>query len=111
MELTIRHEGDVSIVEISGRILVGEGDQQMRDAIDGLVTEGRGRILLILEKVPYLDSMALGQLVTAQVRANKKGVALKLVGLNHVFRNLLAMMKLTEVFEIYERQEDAIASF
>ena len=111
MELTIRHEGDVSIVEISGRILVGEGDQKMRDAIEGLFEEGRGRIVLILEKVPYLDSAALGQLVALQVRANKKGVSLKLAGLNHVFRNMLAMMKLTEVFEIYERQEDAIASF
>jgi anti-anti-sigma factor len=111
MELTIRHEGDISYIEISGRILEGEGDQKMRDAIDGLVNEGRGRILLMLEKVPYLDSTALGQLVTAQVRATKKGVALKLVGLNHVFRNMLAMMKLTEVFDIHEREQDAIASF
>ena len=107
----MRHLDDVSVVDLSGRILLGEGDVAMRQAVEDLADRGRLRIVLNLENVPTMDSMALGQLVAAQVHASRKGGAVKLVRANHRIQNLLALTRLTAVFEIFESEAAATASF
>jgi anti-sigma B factor antagonist len=111
MDLTVRHLDQVSIITVTGRVLLGEGDAALRQAIEELTDQGRLKVLLNLEEVPTMDSMALGQIVAAQVHAGRKGGTVKLLGANHRIKNLLALTRLTAVFETFDSESEAIASF
>ena len=113
MALTIasREVDGVAVLDLSGRITLGEGSVQVRDAIRDLLGKGRKNILLDLGEVNYIDSSGLGELVSAYTSARNQGAALKLLKLTKKVHDLLQLTKLYTVFDIYDDEAAAIASF
>lgn len=109
--LTIRYSDDVAVVEISGRITLGDASNALRDTIRGLVAEGRAKILLNLSNVSFMDSAGIGELASAHVSMTHKRGRLKLYGLTKRMRDLLQVTRLYTVLDVYEREEDALRSF
>ncbi len=113
MALTIasREVDGVTVLDLSGRITLGEGSVQLRDAIRDLISKGQKNILLNLGDVNYIDSSGLGELVSAYTTARNQGAALKLLKLTKKVHDLLQLTKLYTVFEISDDEASAIASF
>jgi anti-sigma B factor antagonist len=101
----------VTVLDLSGRITLGEGSVQLRDAIRDLIAKGQHSILLDLGEVNYIDSSGLGELVSAYTTARNQGAALKLLKLTKKVHDLLQLTKLYTVFEIFDDEASAIASF
>jgi anti-sigma B factor antagonist len=101
----------VNILDLSGRITLGEGSVQLRDAIRNLIGKGQKKILLDLGEVNYIDSSGLGELVSAFTTARNQGAALKLLKLTKKVHDLLQLTKLYTVFDIYDDEASAISSF
>ena len=113
MALTIasREVDGVTVLDLSGRITLGEGSVQLRDAIRDLISKGQKRILLNLGDVNYIDSSGLGELVGAFTTAKNQSAGLKLLKLNKKVHDLLQLTKLYTVFDIYDDEASAIASY
>src|SRR5271167_850863 len=113
MSLTIasREVAGVPVLDLKGRITLGEGSVQIRDAIRELVSKGRKSILLNLGDVNYIDSSGLGELVAAYTTAKNQGAELKLLKLTKKVHDLLQLTKLFTVFDVYDDESIAIASF
>jgi anti-sigma B factor antagonist len=113
MALTIvsREVGGVSVLDLKGKITLGEGSVQVRDAIRGLVSKGKKSILLNLGDVSYIDSSGLGELVGAYTTAKNQSAEVKLLKLTKKVHDLLQLTKLYTVFETYDDETLAIASF
>ena len=112
MEIEQRDSGDVVIVRISGDITLNNGgDIRLRDKMNSLLQQGYRKILLDLGDVTVVDSAGLGQLVHTHVSATKGGVALKLLHVTKRLRDLLVVTKLLLVFDTYEGEAEALASF
>ena len=111
MKITERLVGDVVLLDLQGKILIGEGDDQLREAVTKLADSGRTKILLNLAEVPYVDSAGLGEIVRCYTTVSRKGGKLKLLHLTKKIQDLLAITKLLTVFETYENEEEAIKSF
>ncbi len=109
--LTSREVDGVTVLELSGRITLGEGSVQLRDAIRDLIAKGQRSILLDLGEVTYIDSSGLGELVSAYTTARNQGASLKLLKLTKKVHDLLQLTKLYTVFDIYDDEASAIASF
>ena len=106
-----REAGDITILDLSGKITIGEGSVQLREAVRNLLDSGRKKILLNLGDVSYVDSSGIGELVSSYSTANKAGGSLKLLNLTKKIQDLLAITKLLTVFEIHDSEEAALASF
>ena len=106
-----REAGDITILDLSGKITIGEGSVQLREAVRNLLDAGRKKILLNLGDVSYVDSSGIGELVSSYSTANKAGGSLKLLNLTKKIQDLLAITKLLTVFEIHDSEEGALASF
>ena len=106
-----REVDGVTVLDLSGRITLGEGSVQLRDAIRDLIAKGQRRILLDLGDVNYIDSSGLGELVSAFTSAKNQGASLKLLKLTKKVHDLLQLTKLYTVFDIYDDEASAIASF
>jgi anti-sigma B factor antagonist len=111
MKIVERLVGDVVILDLTGKILIGEGDDLLRDAVTKLADSGKTKILLNLAEVPYVDSAGLGEVVRCYTTVSRKGGKLKLLNLTKKIQDLLAITKLLTVFETYDNQEEAIKSF
>ena len=111
LAIASREVDGVTVVELSGRITLGEGSVQLRDAIRDLIAKGQRHILLDLGDVNYIDSSGLGELVSAYTTAKNQGAALKLLKLTKKVHDLLQLTKLYTVFDIYDDEASAIASF
>jgi anti-sigma B factor antagonist len=113
MALTIasRELDGVTVLDLSGRITLGEGSVQLRDAIRGLISKGQKRILLNLGDVNYIDSSGLGELVSAFTTAKNQQADVKLLNLTKKVHDLLQLTKLYTVFDIKDDEASAIASF
>ena len=113
MALTIasREVAGVNILDLSGRITLGEGSVQLRDAVRGLIGKGNKKILLNLGDVNYIDSSGLGELVSAFTTAKNQQADIKLLNLTKKVHDLLQLTKLVTVFDIYDYEASAIASF
>jgi anti-sigma B factor antagonist len=113
MALTIvSHEVEgVPVLDLKGRITLGEGSVQIRDAIRDLVGKGHKIVLLNLGDVNYIDSSGLGELVAAYTTAKNKGAELKLLNLSKKVHDLLQLTKLYTVFDVYDDETIAIAAF
>ena len=113
MALTIasREVDGVAILDLSGRITLGEGSVQLRDAIRGLIGKGTKHILLNLGDVNYIDSSGLGELVSAYTTARNQQAEVKLLNLTRKVHDLLQLTKLVTVFDIKDDEASAIASF
>jgi anti-sigma B factor antagonist len=113
MALTIasREVNGVTVLDLSGRITLGEGSVQLRDAIRGLISKGQKNILLNLGDVNYIDSSGLGELVSAFTTAKNQQAEVKLLKLTKKVHDLLQLTKLYTVFDIKDDEAGAIASF
>jgi anti-sigma B factor antagonist len=101
----------VEVVQISGRIELGEGSAAVRDVVRDLLAKGRKKILLNLADVDYIDSAGLGSLVSAFTSVRNAGGELKLVYLTKKIQDLLQMTRLYTVFEIFDYETAALNSF
>ena len=107
----VRHSGDVAIVDLSGRITLGEGSGMVRDTIKDLVNAGERRILLNLREVSYIDSSGLGELVSAYATVRNQGGDVKLLNTQAKVDSLLQVTKLYTVFMNFTDEAAAVASF
>jgi len=111
MKLVTRLIDSVEVVQINGRIELGEGSAAVRDVLRDLLAKGRKKILLNLADVDYIDSAGLGSLVSAFTSVRNEGGELKLVYLTKKVQDLLQMTKLYTVFDIFDDETAAIKSF
>jgi anti-sigma B factor antagonist len=111
VKLNTRQVGDVTVMDVAGRITLGEGSSAMRDALRELVTKGQKKILLNLADVSYIDSSGIGELVSGFTSVANSGGQLKLLNLNKRVKDLLQITKLYTVFEVHEDEAAGIRSF
>jgi anti-sigma B factor antagonist len=111
MDIKERVVDGVSVLDLSGKIVLGEGDLQVKERIKALLSDGQKRILLNLGDVSYIDSAGLGSLISAYATVKREGGQLKLVNLTKRVQDLLAITKLITVFDTYDDEKEAIASF
>lgn len=103
--------GEVVILNLAGKITIGEGSVQLRDAVEKLLEAKRNRIILNLAGVTYVDSSGIGELVSRYTTTKNTGGRLKLLNLPKKIKDLLMITKLLTVFEIYEDEQAALESF
>ena len=111
VKLTNRQVGDVTVIDVAGRITLGEGSSTLRDALRELVKKDHKKILLNLKDVTYIDSSGIGELVSAYTTITNQGGHLKLLGLTHRVKDLLQITKLYTVFDVHEDEAHAVRSF
>ena len=111
MQITERSVGDVMILDVKGKITLGEGDELLKDKVNSLVNQSQRKILLNLADVPYLDSAGLGEVVRAYTTVSRQGGSLKLLNLTKRISDLLSITKLLTVFETFDSENDAVRSF
>ena len=111
MKVTTRQVDGVTILDLSGRITLGEGSVQLRDSIRDLLAKGSKLILLNLADVNYIDSSGIGELVSAYTTVRNQGGELKLLNLTKKVHDLLQITKLYTVFDVKEDEASAIASY
>ena len=111
MKIVERQVGDVVILDLHGKILIGEGDDALREAVTRLSDSGKTKILLNLADVPYVDSAGLGEIVRTYTTVSRKGGKLKLLNLTKKIQDLLSITKLLTVFETYESESEAVRSY
>ena len=111
MKARVRHVGRVSVVDLSGRITIGEGDRVLREAIQELLENGRWHILLNLAEVSYMDSSGIGGLIAGYKHANEKSGSLKLLNPSDRVDELLRLTRLHEVFDTFRDEQAALGSF
>jgi anti-sigma B factor antagonist len=111
IQVTTRQVGDVSVIDVTGRITLGEGASTLRESIRDLVAKGNKKILLNLSDVSYIDSSGIGELVSGFTTVTNQGGVLRLLGLTKRVKDLLQITKLYTVFDVYDDETSAIRSF
>ncbi|MBD3867720.1 MAG: STAS domain-containing protein [Acidobacteria bacterium] len=111
MKSNVRQIGHVSVVDLSGKITIGEGDVALRNAVQEILDAGNQHILLNLEKVSYMDSAGIGELVACYKRAKEKEGSVKLLNPSGKVYDLLSLTKLEEVFDTFKDEKEALVSF
>ncbi len=111
MKFSTRKIGDVTVIDVDGKILLGEGDVEIKETVDSLLKQGSKKIVLNLAKVPYLDSAGLGEIIRCFTTLRRNGGHFKLLSPNKRIIDLLNITKLLNVFDCYDNESSAIASF
>jgi anti-sigma B factor antagonist len=111
MQIEERVVNNVTVLDLKGKMTLGEGDELLKDKINSLLQQERKQILLNLEGVPYIDSAGLGEIVRTYTTVSRQGGKLKLVNLTKRITDLLSITKLLTVFETFESEPDAIRSY
>ena len=111
MQIEQRTVGDVVVLDLKGKITLGEGDELLKDKVNSLVNQGNKKIVLNLADVPYIDSAGLGEIVRTYTTVSRQGGSLKLLNLTKRISDLLAITKLLTVFETFDSEPEAIKSF
>ena len=112
MQISERTVGDVVIVDISGKVTLGDGgDVMLRDKMRSLIQQGTKKVLLNLGDVSYVDSAGLGEIVQSYATIQKSGGKLKLLNVTKRIKDLLSITKLLTVFECHDSESDALKSF
>ncbi len=106
-----RQAGDVTILDLDGKVTIGEGSVALRNAIRRLLGDGKNKILMNLAGVGYIDSSGIGELVSSFTAVNKEGGTLKLLNLTQKIQDLLAITKLLTVFDVYDDEASALSSY
>jgi anti-sigma B factor antagonist len=101
----------VSVVELDGRIVLGEESNSLREKLKSLLAEGKKKIVLNMANIKYIDSAGLGTLVAAHLSAKTQGASVRLCHLGNKFHEVLQMTKLLTVFEVYDTEAAAVSSF
>lgn len=111
LNVSERQAGDVTILDLNGKITIGEGSVALRSAVRRLLEEGKKKILLNLAGVGYIDSSGIGELVSSYTAIEKEKGQLKLLNLTQKIQDLLTITKLLTVFDVFESEEEALSSF
>jgi anti-sigma B factor antagonist len=111
MQISERTIGDVTILDLRGRLVAGDGDEELREAVNRLVGLGQRKVLLNLQDVPYIDSGGLGVLVSKYITMRRRDGVLKLCNLGPRAAHVLAITKLLTIFEAYGSETDGVNSF
>ena len=111
MQIEERIVDDVTILDLKGKMTLGEGDELLKDKINSLVSQGHKKIVLNLEAVPYIDSAGLGEIVRTYTSISRQGGKLKLLNVSKRIQDLLVITKLITIFDSYEDEKEAVASF
>ena len=111
MKIDERAVDGVTVLDLHGKMLIGEGDELLREKVNQLVENGTERIVLNLAEVPYVDSAGLGEIVRCYTTVSRKNGKLKLLHLTKRIHDLLSITKLLTVFEVYDTEEEAVKSF
>lgn len=111
MQIEERVVGNVTILDLKGKVTLGEGDEVLKDKINSLIHQDRKRILLNFADVPYIDSAGLGEIVRTYTTVSRQGGQLKLVNLTKRITDLLSITKLLTVFETFEVEQEALKSY
>ena len=111
LRITDREASGVTVVEIEGRIVLGEESNSFREHIKALLAAGKKKIVLNLANVSYIDSAGLGSLVATFSSAKAQGATLKLAKLGNKFKEVLQVTKLMTVFDVYDNEAAAVQSF
>ena len=111
LNISERQAGDVTILDMDGKVTIGEGSVALRSAIRRLLGEGKKKILLNLGGVGYVDSSGIGELVSSFTAVNKEGGQLKLLNLTQKIQDLLAITKLLTVFDTFDNEADALGGY
>ena len=101
----------VSVVELDGRIVLGEESNSLREQIKSLIAEGKKKIVLNMANIKYIDSAGLGTLVAAHLSAKNQGASVRLCHLGEKFHEVLQLTKLLTIFDVYDTQAAAVSSF
>ena len=111
MKLSTRKTSNVIILDVDGKIVLGEGDVEIKKAIDSLLERGSKEVVLNLSKVPYVDSAGLGEIIRCFTTLRRRGGNFKLLSPNRRVTDLLTITKLLDVFDTYDNESAAVASF
>jgi anti-sigma B factor antagonist len=111
MQIEERAVGDVVVLDLKGRVTLGDGDELLKDKVNSLVNRGFKKIVLNLAEVPYVDSAGLGEIVRTYTTVSRQGGSLKLLNLTKRISDLLSITKLLTVFETFDTESEAIKSF
>lgn len=111
LDLNERQAGDVTILDLSGSVRMGEGAISLRNSIRGLIEQGNKKILLNLSGVKNIDSSGIGELIANYTTLSRDGGQLKLLNLTDKIQNLLVITKLLTVFDSYDNEAEALNSF
>jgi anti-sigma B factor antagonist len=111
MQIEERSVGDVVVLDLKGKITLGEGDELLKDKVNSLVNQGHKKIVLNLADVPYIDSAGLGEVVRTYTTVSRQGGSLKLLNLTKRITDLLSITKLLTVFETFDSENEAVRSF
>lgn len=111
LNISERQAGDITILDLDGKITIGEGSVALRQTIRRLLEEGKKKILLNLADIGYVDSSGIGELVSSFTTVNREGGQLKLLNLQQKVQSLMAITKLLTVFDVYEDEGDALGSY
>jgi anti-sigma B factor antagonist len=111
MKIETRTVGDIHVLDCSGKITLGEGTMAIRNTVRDVLKNGGKKIILNLGDVNYIDSSGIGELVSTYTSVTNQGGKLKLLHLTKKIQELLAITKLLTVFQVYEDEKAALASF
>ena len=111
MQIEERSAGDVVVLDLKGKMTLGEGDELLKDKINSLLQQGRKKVVLNLEGVPYIDSAGLGEIVRTYTTISRQGGSMKLLNVTKRISDLLSITKLLTVFETFDSENDAVRSF
>ena len=111
LQIVEKDSGGVTVLELSGRIVLGGESSQLRNKIKEILEKGKTRLLIDLANVGQIDSAGLGTLVSGYTSAQSVGATLKLASLTKRFREQLSITKLVTVFEVFDTTEEALKSF
>ena len=111
MQTKERAIGDVIVLDLKGRITLGEGDELLRESVNTLLNKGHKKLILNLADVPYIDSAGLGEVVRTYTTVSRQGGSLKLLNLTKRITDLLSITKLLTVFETFDSESEAVRSF
>ena len=111
MQIAERESGSVTILDLSGKIILGDDSTLLKDKLHSLLHQGKRNLLLNLGQVPYVDSAGLGALVSAYTTVTREGGSLKLTNVTKRMQDLLSITKLLTVFETFDSEDEAIRSY
>jgi anti-sigma B factor antagonist len=111
LKMTYREVNGVSVVALDGRIVLGEESNALREKVKSLIAEGKKKIVLNMDNVTFIDSAGLGTLVAAHHSVKTQGASLRLCHLGSKFQEDLQITKLLTVFDVYNTEAEAVASF
>jgi len=111
VKIDLRESDGIAILDVFGKLTAGGGDEMLRDAVDTLVGSGRLRIVLNLSDIEFMDSAGVGELVASHRMVSRFGGHLKIANAPHKVYSSLSMSKLLPIFEVFDNEEKAVASF